>query len=406
MSAAGTDRPVPFPRAFTLEDPVSLQSQAATLLLLRAQIRRDAAALGARTRERGRQSRGVWVPPRDMSALNVPRLTGPRRRVPEESVLVALRKRYGSRAAFLPAAPSRRARRDEPRASPAPAPSAPRGPVAGPDVLADLARRLARSPSHAAAAQLTHACLYHSHDLPRVAAAATHFELSSAPEPALRILVDGLASADPLARAVAATAVARIAPEEPSLRNFLESRPGSTTRPPSHTSLLIHGTFARTSSWWQPGGDFHEYLRAEVRPDLYGAADRFEWSGGWSDGARAVGAADLGAWVAARALGGLDLFTHSHGGSVAMLASHGGLDVGELVMLSCPVHVDRYVPDFGHVDRAVSVRVKVDLVILVDGGGQKFTDPRIEEHVLPIWFDHFATHDPQVWRDHDVPSLI
>ena len=48
----------------------------------------------------------------------------------------------------------------------------------------------------------------------------------------------------------------------------------------------------------------------------------------------------------------------------------------------------------------------MDLVILVDGGGQKFQDPRIEEHVLPIWFDHFATHDPAVWRDHDVGAWV
>jgi pimeloyl-ACP methyl ester carboxylesterase len=154
------------------------------------------------------------------------------------------------------------------------------------------------------------------------------------------------------------------------------------------------------------GGDFHEYLRAEVRPDLYSAADRFEWSGGWSDTARALGAADLRTWVDTRGLEGLDLFTHSHGGSVAMLASQGGLTIGELVMLSCPVHVQEYLPDFTRVSRAVSIRVHMDLIILVDGGGQKFQDPRIEEHVLPIWFDHFATHDPQVWRDHDVPSLL
>jgi hypothetical protein len=280
------------------------------------------------------------------------------------------------------------------------------GPALGWDVASDLARRLGRSPSYQAAAQLTRACLNHPHDLPRVAAAAADLELSTAPTPALQVLADGLTSADPLARAVAATTLAQVAPEDPRLQALLAGSPAPAPRPPSRTSLLVHGTFARGSTWWQPGGDFHEYLRAEVRPDLYGAADRFDWSGGWSDGARADGAAALRAWVDDRGLAGLDLFTHSHGGSVAMLASQDGLDIGTLVMLSCPVHVDRYLPSAAHAGRAVSVRVKLDLVILVDGGGQKFTDPAIEEHVLPIWFDHFASHDPAVWREHDVPSLI
>jgi pimeloyl-ACP methyl ester carboxylesterase len=273
-------------------------------------------------------------------------------------------------------------------------------------MLVDLARRLARNPNAVTAAQLTRASLQHRHELPRVAAAAAHAELASDPAGALAVLGASLDSADPLVARLAATALARIAPEDERLRVLLRRRPSRSARRRSHTSLLVHGTFARSSTWWQPGGDFHEYLRTEVRPDLYSAADRFEWSGGWSDAARAVGAADLRAWVDAHGLEGLDLFTHSHGGSVAMLASQGGLTIGELVMLSCPVHVPEYVPDFTRVSRAISIRVHMDLVILVDGGGQKFQDPRIEEHVLPIWFDHFATHDPQVWRDHDVPSLI
>jgi hypothetical protein len=194
-------------------------------------------------------------------------------------------------------------------------------------VLGDLGRRLARDPSPLRLAQLTRACLEHPYELPRVAAAATHFEVSTRPEPALGVLLGSLKSADPLARTLAATALSRIAPEDPRLQALLERRRPSRARRPSRTSLLVHGTFARNTSWWQPGGEFHEYLRVEVRPDLYGASDRFDWSGGWSDAARALGAADLRAWVAARGLAGLSVFTHSHGGSVAMLASQDGLTI-------------------------------------------------------------------------------
>jgi len=97
---------------------------------------------------------------------------------------------------------------------------------------------------------------------------------------------------------------------------------------------------------------------------------------------------------------------HSHGGNVAFLATHGGLTIGELVLLSCPVRIPQYVPDFAQTNKVVSIRVHLDLVILVDGAGQHFPFPQIQEHVLPIWFDHFATHDPAVWQEHNVPGML
>jgi hypothetical protein len=400
VKARVVERPVPCVPAFGRTDPAAVQSQAATLLLLRAQIRRDGAALSARAKRPGRPARVELAPPRDVAALRVPRVTAVRRRVPEEAVVASLRRRYGP---VVTPGPARRAR---PKARGRAAPRARPVRTVPLDVRVDLARRLTRDPTTLSLAQLTRACLQHPNELPRIAAAATYFEVSTRPEPALRVLEGSLASPDPLARTLAATALSRIAPEDPRLQALLRRRRAPRARRPSRTSLLVHGTFARSSSWWQPGGDFHEYLHDEVRPDLYGASDRFEWSGGWSDAARALGAADLRAWVAARSLAGLSLFTHSHGGSVAMLASQDGLAVGDLVLLSCPVHVHKYVPDFSRVARAISIRVHLDLVILMDGGGQRFGDPRIEENVLPIWFDHFATHDPEVWQDHDVPSLL
>ena len=406
MVPGRVEHPVPASQAFGREDFPALCSQAAALLLLRSQVRRDAAALAARAATSARRAKVQFVPPRDHAALGVPRLPGPRMRVPEDVLVSTLTKRYGRRAvAPLPVLPTAATPRRQ-AATKRSRPSSVRVRPTSPDVLADLARRFVRRPSALTAAQLTRASLQHRHELPRVAAAAAHAELASNPQGALAVLAASFDSTDPLVAQVAATVMARIAPENERLRTLLLRRPSRSTRRRSHTSLLVHGTFARSSAWWQPGGDFHEYLRTEVRPDLYSANDRFEWSGGWSDAARALGAADLRAWVDAQGLEGLDLFTHSHGGSVAMLASQGGLSIGELVMLSCPVHEAEYFPNFARVNRAVSIRVHMDLVILVDGGGQKFQDPKIEEHVLPIWFDHFATHDPQVWRDHDVASLI
>jgi hypothetical protein len=272
--------------------------------------------------------------------------------------------------------------------------------------LPGLAERLYQEPTLETAAQLLEASLRHSNELVRVSAASSYFEISTQPKRLIKILAGGTRSEDSLVRNVAATALARVAPEHPRLRALIRSSPTKTSKKPSHTSLLVHGTFARTSSWWQPGGDFHNYVLNNVRPDLYSAADRFEWSGGYSDAARALSATELRDWVDAHGLSGLDTFGHSHGANVAMLATQNGLTAGTLVLMSCPVHVPKYIADFTRVTRVVSVHVHLDLVILADRGGQRFNHPNIEEHVLPVWFDHSATHDPGIWRRHGVKALL
>ena len=143
----------------------------------------------------------------DVAPLRVPRVSGTRRRVPEEAVVAALTRRYGPVVTPRRATTARAKRRGTavaPRSRPVR--TTPR------DVLRDLARRLTRDPSPLNLAQLTRACLQHPDELPRVAAAAAHFEVSTRPEAALEILVGSLGSRDPLARTLAATALSRIAP--------------------------------------------------------------------------------------------------------------------------------------------------------------------------------------------------
>jgi hypothetical protein len=89
-----------------------------------------------------------------------------------------------------------------------------------------------------------------------------------------------------------------------------------------------------------------------------------------------------------------------------MLATQNGLTAGTMVLMSCPVNVPKYIADFTRVTRVVSVHVRLDLVILADRAGQRFNHPNIEEHVLPIWFDHSATHDPAVWRSRNLKALL
>jgi hypothetical protein len=222
------------------------------------------------------------------------------------------------------------------------------------------------------------------------------------------VLENGLRNRDRLTRDVAAYALAHVDPKNPSLDKLLRTRRRPTIGKRSHTSMIIHGTWAANSPWWQPvpEGDFWHYIHDNVDSSLYGASDRFGWSGGYSDTARLLGGNDLVKWVTARHQDGLDLFTHSHGGSVAMLANQSAIKIGKFVLLSCPVHFPKYMPDFSRVVKAVSIRVHLDLVILADRGGQYFHDARIEENVLGVWFDHFASHSPAVWQKYNVPAML
>ena len=274
--------------------------------------------------------------------------------------------------------------------------------------LHEAANAFYRNANPQTAAALLEVSLRHPHELVRVAAAVSYLDVAAAPTPALRVLEHGLRSSDRLTRDISAHALGHVDPRNPGLARLMEQRKKPSSRRPSRTSLIVHGTWARTSPWWQPpSGDFWHYLHDNVDSDLYGAPDRFEWSGGYSDAARALAGNDLGAWVQQHNIGGLDLFTHSHGGSVAMLANHAGTRVGRLVLLSCPVHWPQYTPDFNAVaNKVVSVRVHLDLVILADRGSQRFSDNRIQDNVLPIWFNHFATHDPGNWVLYDVPSML
>lgn len=270
-----------------------------------------------------------------------------------------------------------------------------------------VANSFYRNASTETAAALVEVSPRHPHELVRVSAAASYFDVAVNPERAIRVLERGLRSRDPLTRDVAAHALAHVDPGNLALAKLLASSKRRSTLKRSRTSLLVHGTWARPSPWWQPpNGDFWRYLHDNVDVNLYGAQDRFEWSGGYSDAARALAGNDLHAWVQQHNLDGLDLFTHSHGGSVAMLANHAGTRVGRMVLLSCPVFWPQYTPAFNLVGTVVSVRVHLDLVILADRGGQRFHDNRIRENVLPIWFDHFATHDPGNWRQYDVPAML
>lgn len=358
-------------------------SQAAVLLSLGNQIRGGDVPLRARA---AAQKRKAFVADEPEDAFPVPKLRGVDGPIPFDDSRARLKTHY----AYAPR--QRRTPTDDV--------------YRYESVYRDCAEKLFAKPVATNAADLFALCLDHPKQLVRIAAAISSMRLTTRPQQNVKILIDGLKSADQLERAVAATGLARFYPEHPALRPLSRGKTARRVKRPRQTVMLIHGTWASDSAWYRPGGDFHQHINA-LRPDLYGAEDFFKWSGGWSDGARLDGATALKRWVDERGESGLDLIGHSHGANVMLKATELGLRIGKAVLLSCPVHVDKYFPNFANVQTPLyAVRVHMDLVVIADGGGQRFRHPDIKEITLPIWFDHGASHEPQVWLDNNVAQKI
>ncbi len=375
------EQPIKSPDAFRDLKDEHVLSQASVLLLLGAQMEAPE-PVSSQAALRSIRPLSRRVPREYLTQLKVPPLkfhTG--RRIQPQQVRAALQRHSAVFAQPLNETPQ--------------------------DVIFSLARNLHKRKDLVSLSSLLEACLNHTHEVVRVAAALAYFNISSEPSRFLEIIEKGATSDESMVRDLARAALSRLSPDHPRLAELAQMRSRGQPGVSSHTTLLVHGTFARNEPWWRRGGDFYSYLLNQgVRPDLYAGQDPFEWSGAYSDAARAIAADELKNWVGGHNIQKPYLITHSHGGSVAMLASQNGLEIGPLALLSCPVHFPKYMPDFNRVGKIVSIHVKFDWVILLDGGGQRFNHPKIKEIVLPIWFDHSATHDPEVWRAHNLPSRI
>lgn len=180
--------------------------------------------------------------------------------------------------------------------------------------------------------------------------------------------------------------------------------------------LIVHGTLfqkhnQQIDKWWKPetppnnpAGDLHQHLTRNLRINVYNREDFFEWSGAFTDHGRDEAANNLESWVNQRNLANPIVFAHSHGCNVAMIASR-NLSMDKLVLMSCPVWPD-YQPS-ERVGKVLSIRTKWDLVIMADGGAQRFPpNPKIYEIILPILFDHSASHESGTWIKHGIDNFI
>ena len=267
-----------------------------------------------------------------------------------------------------------------------------------------LARELYDDPTPERAATLVEACLHSDQPVVRVAAAATVLEITEPRGRVRQILIDGLESEDELTRDLSATSLAKVDPANEALRRLVDFEDeADPSEEPHQTAVVTHGTWAAHTTWWQQGGDFFSYLDALAPPlDLH--SQSFRWSGAYDQARRITAAGRLVNWLEAQQLETPDLFAHSHGATVVHLATQAGLDLDRLVMLSWPVRQDS-LPAFQRIGRVLSFRVRMDLVILVDGAGQRFDHPQVDEHING-WFAHPDTHEPDYWDDHDLASLL
>ncbi|MDJ0812415.1 MAG: hypothetical protein QNJ23_01705 [Woeseiaceae bacterium] len=263
-----------------------------------------------------------------------------------------------------------------------------------------LIRELYRKPGIDAAAALFEAAMFSPHPLVAVAGAAGARETTRLRPRIRETLERGFNSEDRLTSRLAVAAMSQMPPMQDLARQQVIRQPKSRKRRrKSNTAVITHGTWAADSAWYRPGGDFYEAVKAR-RPDLHLHDQSFTWTGAYSKRARKADARLLQQWIGDQGLGTPDFFAHSHGGTVANLATWRGVEFDRLVLLSWPVHRDWY-PKFSNVRRIVDVRVHMDLVIMADRGRQRFKSrsSKVKTH-RNGWFNHSATHEPDYWDEH------
>ncbi len=174
-----------------------------------------------------------------------------------------------------------------------------------------------------------------------------------------------------------------------------------------HGTVLPHTQSNRPEWSVPPNGSLFSHLKS-FRKDIYGSPDFFRWEGGYTDYAREVAMTNLRDWVSSRGLHGIDVVAHSHGCNVVMGSSALGTAYTKTVLLSCPVHWSKYnLPPAKITNDVVSIRTRVDFVIMMDRGGQRFPAGTIKDVILPFWFtSHNATTKPKNWQTQNLDKYL
>lgn len=273
--------------------------------------------------------------------------------------------------------------------------------------MATTVGRLYDKPDAREAAALFEAGMRSPHPLVRVAAAAGARETTRQRREIQAILHTEIDSDDRSVAELARTALGCINRADPMLQRKVTTPPPSKKRRrESNTAVLTHGTWASDQAWYQPLGDFYTRLDGE-RPDLDVHDESFEWSGSYTHTGRRQAARELNQWIGDQGLNAPDFFAHSHGATVANLATRDGAKYNKLVYLAWPVHQQWY-PKHDAVNEVIDIRVRMDLVIMLDRGGQRIPNDAPFNVTMHRngWFDHSSVHEPAYWDDHGLWDVV
>jgi pimeloyl-ACP methyl ester carboxylesterase len=182
-------------------------------------------------------------------------------------------------------------------------------------------------------------------------------------------------------------------------------------------TIIVHGTWARTQSWWQPGGSFWNYIQSKVG-NVYGGSDAFSWSGGNWHSSRMTAATELVAWAQAHPATNLDIIAHNHGGNVALLASHEGLNIRKLINLGTPIRTE-YLPNLRNINSIHNVFSTWDFVQTPAGtkpnqrgegrtlaDSERIVNHRAVDDGTGSDPDHSQLHEESTWQVSDLERLL
>lgn len=257
----------------------------------------------------------------------------------------------------------------------------------------------------------------------RACAAYAYWQATGMAEPVLPVLKNAAHSDDVDEMTLGRTSLARI--DRTHTREFegvaaddrvaALAADASPAIKPSMT-VLIHGTFAKDEPWYQPGGDFHKYIKSKVYSDVYSGSDFYSWSGRYAltdselKKIWKAAATKLIEWCARHPTKKLRLIAHSHGNNVVNLATRMGLEACSLIQLSPPVH-EWNLPDMSKVggQRIFNIRSRFDGVVAIDGGSRTYegtTVASFERQRIVSFFSHSDSHDKDLWKKKNVPQLV
>jgi hypothetical protein len=253
----------------------------------------------------------------------------------------------------------------------------------------------------------------------RCCGAYAYWQATRAEEAVLPILTNAAQSDDEEERIVAAHCIAKISPRH---ARELQGSPDEdlpdspVKRVKRSMTVIIHGTFAKDAKWYQPGGDFHKYIKNEVYSDVYSGSDFYSWSGRYAlndNGLKRIwrqAATNLVSWCTSHPTRKLRLIAHSHGNNVVNMATQMNLPACTLIQLAPPVR-DWNLPDMQQVSsgRFFNLHSRVDLVVTIDGGSQNYQGTAVEsaeKEKKVAFIGHSKPHEPDVWKRKDVPKLV